>query len=120
MGPYNVFYNCQSEPGSAHFAAAGFINAIEAFEYTFLMLIGNTDAVITDRYAYIPFEVAVAGNPDFGVRTAVFNGIINKIDTGLHHELGIDMGLYSRFAVRRKGNPAFVRAVPAGLYGLHY
>ncbi len=52
MGLSNVFDDRQSQTGSAHVAAAGFVRPVEAFEEPRQMLLGNTDAVVlnTDNH----------------------------------------------------------------------
>ena len=44
----NVFDDGEAETGSAQFAAAGFVNPVEAFEDAVVLLFGDSTAVIAD------------------------------------------------------------------------
>ena len=48
----NVFDDRQTQTGSTHVAAAGFVHPVEPLEYPWQMLLSNTDAVVlnTDNH----------------------------------------------------------------------
>ena len=52
VGLGNVFDNCESQPGTAQFAAAGFVDPVKSFKKTGQVFFGNADALIFNNYFY--------------------------------------------------------------------
>src|SRR5688572_20569526 len=80
MSFHDVFTNCQPQPTSPNFPAAGEVRSVKSFKNSAQVFFGNTGAVITDFYQY-PLAVYLISACFYqSILFTIFNGIIYEVD----------------------------------------
>jgi hypothetical protein len=112
----NVFYNRQSQTGSAHAAAAGLVHPVETLEQPRQMLLRNTDAMILDTDNHLRI-LSTGSQQNRTLRLTVFNGVIQQIGDRLLDEGGIQYGGRFLITIKLDADLFFFSLGPAQLNG---
>ena len=76
MGLNNVFDNGQTEPGTAEFAAAGFVHPVKSFEKPRQVLVRYAGPLVGKFYRDLAFLLS-GSDPDLAAVVTVLDGIVN-------------------------------------------